>query len=372
MVASAREVAANSTSSFQRRAWLSCLLWLTTTSSALAAPPTTSVIAGTAPPAANWIAHEVLPGELLSQIADRYAVSKNSLMRWNKLDEKHPAYRAGQKLRVLTQLPARVRSKVSCTVRPGDSWSKIAARYKVPQRDLQYRWNRGSRYLRPGQELVVWVERGEDEESGDGADSLPVIGVPGVAQSVGSPNRGHLVNGIQLPENPALYTIRNPKHSYASSHAIEILQHAIASFREQTKFDRMLLIGDLSTEEGGRFGPHHSHRSGRDVDIALPLRAGSGKRSSESIAQVDWTATWHLIRAFVATGEIKYIFLSRSRQAALYRAARDAGASKTELEATLQYPRSARTTIVRHEHGHTSHMHVRIACGKEETACQEE
>jgi murein endopeptidase len=201
---------------------------------------------------------------------------------------------------------------------------------------------------------------------------LPLVSIPGVAQSAGSANRGHLVNGIQLPENPQLYTIRNPQHSYGSSHTIDTLQRAVASFREQTGFERTLLIADMSLERGGRFRPHQSHRSGRDIDIALPVLGGVGKNRSAVIGHVDWTATWHLIKAFVATGEVKYIFLSRTRQAALYRAARAAGASQEDLSQILQYPRSARTAIVRHERGHTSHMHVRIACSKQEAACQED
>jgi LysM repeat protein len=314
-----------------------------------------------------------VPGELLGQIADRYSVSKGSLIRWNKLDEAHPAYRAGQKLRVYTQLPASARSKVSCTVRAGDSWAKIATRYGVPQHDLQYRWNHGDRYLRAGQELVVWVEpRAAGEDSDEPGAKLPIVEVPGVAQSVGTANHGHLVNGVQLPENYALYTIRNAEHSFGSSHAIETLQRGVAAFREQTGFTRQVLIADMSTRDGGRFGPHHSHRSGRDVDIGLPLRAGASGERSENLKNIDWPATWHLIHALVETGQVRYIFLSRSRQIPLYHAAQADGASSSELTRLLQFPRHSRTAIVRHAHGHTSHMHVRFNCGPQETACADE
>jgi murein endopeptidase len=344
-----------------------------TASSAHAAPPTANVVASAVPPSAQWILHEVLPGELLTQIADRYAVSKQSLVKWNKLDAEHPRYRAGQKLRVYTQLGTHTRDKLHYEVRSGDSWAKIADHFKVPQRDLQHKWNHCGSKLRVGQPLVVWVEHQVSEEEQQQREAeLPIVTVPGVGQSVGSPDSGYLANGQQLPENPALYTIRNPEHSFASSHTIEALQRGIADFRRDTGFARQLLIADMSVEEGGRFGPHRSHRSGRDVDIALPMKADPPRASKpDAPTRIDWTATWRLIKAFVATGEVRYIFLSRSRQMLLYSAAKADGASPTELRTILQYPRHDRGAIVRHAHGHTGHMHVRFRCGPEETACQE-
>ena len=351
---------------------IACAAWV---GRAHAAPPAQGLVAATTPASAQWVLHEVLPGERLAQIADRYAVSSRSIARWNKLDTAHPQYRAGQKLRVYTQLGAHVRDRVHYEVRAGDSWAKIAARFGVSQPELQHRWNHCGSTLRVGQPLVLWVEREtrEREEAARIAE-LPIVDAPEgspVAQSVGSPDHGHLVNGMPLPQNDALYTIRNPEHSFGSSHAIEALQRGIASFRRQTGFARQILIADMSVQDGGRFGPHHSHRTGRDVDIALPQKADPQGAKPGSVGRTDWTATWRLIKAFVDTGEVRYVFLSRSRQALLYRAAREDGASKEELSRIMQFPGHGKTAIVRHAHGHTSHMHVRFRCGAEEAACQE-
>lgn len=338
---------------------------------ALASPPSPALVASTTPASAQWVAHEVLPGERLTEIADRYAVSTKSIARWNKLDAADPHHRAGQKLRVYTQLTANVRERLSYQVRPGDSWAKIADRFAVPQRALQRRWNRGGT-LKVGQSITVWVEAAARErEQGEREAALPLVSVPGMAQSVGTPDRGRLINGIPLPENEALYSIRNPKHSYGSSHAIDTLQRSIADFRKSTGFSRQLLIADMSRQDGGRFGPHHSHRSGRDVDIALPLRADPSGLKPGSAARFDWTATFGLIKSLVATGEVRYIFLSRSRQALLYRAAKADGASSVELDPLIQFPRHGRSALVRHSRGHTSHLHVRFRCGPEEATCQE-
>jgi hypothetical protein len=201
---------------------------------------------------------------------------------------------------------------------------------------------------------------------------LPIVHVPDTARSAGSAIHGRLVHGIQLPENDSLYTIRNPDNTWASSHAIEQLQLAIASFRRGYGFVRELVIEDMSQHHGGRFPPHHSHRSGRDVDVELPLKDGIavGTLPLEP-AVVNWDATWALVRAFIDTGEVRYIFLSRSRQVELYNAAKRAGVSASELEEYIQYPNHGLTTFVRHSHGHDKHMHVRFKCASYETDCSD-
>ena len=112
-----------------------------------------------------------------------------------------------------------------------------------------------------------------------GSRDFKIIGVPKTAFSVGQPARGRLKNGLQLPSNDALYTIRNPDHSWGSSHMIEELQRGLANFRRASGFDRRILIEDMSQHGGGRFGPHKSHRSGRDVDIQLPVAPACARTS---------------------------------------------------------------------------------------------
>jgi LysM repeat protein len=205
-----------------------------------------------------------------------------------------------------------------------------------------------------------------------GSRDFKIIGVPKTAFSIGQPARGRLKNGLQLPSNDALYTIRNPEHSWGSSHMIEELQRGLANFRRASGFDRRILIEDMSQHGGGRFGPHKSHRSGRDVDIQLPVRAGLRQDIvPDDMSLVDWDATWAMIKGFVTTGQIKYIFLSRSRQVPLYRAALRAGASEEEISRYLQYPHGAPKAIVRHSSGHVKHIHVRFLCADYETQCSD-
>jgi LysM repeat protein len=336
-----------------------------------AAPPTTRVVAAAAAGAnAQWITHEVVPGERLTDIADRYAVSSTSILRWNKLDPKRPQFWVGEQLRIQTRLPGRRRHKVSYIVRPNDTWEKIAKRFGVAVRPLQSEWNLNEATLQAGHQLSIWVEPGTTERPPEPEPPYALCRIPAGGHSFGRPDHGRLMNGVQIPENPALYSLRNLEHSYGSTHAIDVMQRAIAAFRTATGFDRPVTIWDMSMERGGHFGPHKSHRTGRDVDIAMLLRPGFQPGSGDRNA-VDWEATWHLVRAFIRTGEVRYIFLARMHQVSLYKAAKACGATRDELDIIIQYPRLTKVGIVRHSPGHTGHLHVRFTCGENESGCDE-
>jgi LysM repeat protein len=335
-----------------------------------AAPPTTRVVAAAAGANAQWITHEVVPGERLSEIAERYAVSTASILRWNKLDPNRPQFWVAEQLRIQTRLPDRRRRKITYIVRPNDTWEKIAKRFGVAPAPLQTQWNAKETTLQPGHQLAIWVEPGTVERQLELGPSFEVSPIPAGGHSFGRPDHGRLLNGVLIPENPKLYSLRNLEHSYGSTHAIDVLQHSIAAFRAETGYDRQVVIWDMSMPRGGRFGPHKSHRTGRDVDIALLLKPGFEPGTTERHS-VDWEAMWHLIRAFIRTGEVRYVFLARMHQVSLYKAAKACGATREELDIIVQYPRSTKVGIVRHSPGHTGHLHVRFTCGVNELGCLE-
>ena len=84
------------------------------------------------------------------------------------------------------------------------------------------------------------------------AAGLPIVPVPRTSRSIGHPSGGRIRNPLGLPENPVLYTIRNPDHSYGSSHLIYHLQLAVAKWRARTGYGRELVIMDMSRKGGGR------------------------------------------------------------------------------------------------------------------------
>jgi LysM repeat protein len=541
-----------------RRSWIR--LWVLGSCAigpahAVALPPPSAALAQSSITGGRSVDHMVIPGERLAEIAERYGVEVDQIVEWNSLDAEKPLLRVGQRLRVLARTMAAPRKRTRYRVQAGDNWSKIARRYEVDTNKLQKQWNPTVGDLRPGDHVIVWVERdaaavssapapaaaasaapatpaasnpaatlaavvepphgtasspaailaavvepkpskqpeppqraasrgsapqptveppaavkpapapakpaaakpapskpaaakpaaptpapaklakpvsaagavaavvqpsavvkpssrspassisaaalatvvqpsaskstaiatkptatGTSKPSATGTAPAPprkvgqytLMPVAAGGQSVGSPSRGRVRNAVQLPANDALYTIRNPDHSWGSSNAVEQLQVGMAIFREQTGFKRAITICDMSLRNGGRFRPHRSHTSGRDVDIRLPLKAGVPEDTlPENPAVVDWDMAWSLIKALVATGEVHYLFLARSRMVHLYKAAQRAGESPEDLTVLIQYPGHGRNTLVRHSAGHTKHMHVRWKCAPDEEQCLE-
>lgn len=323
----------------------------------------------------EWVQHRVLFGERLSEIAERHGVSVAGIIRWNKLDKRRPRLRAGRSLRIYSRLAPPERQKITHLVKRGESWAKIARHYGVSKRHLRRHWNRKKRRLRAGDHLIVWVEQEPTApEAGPAPEpsDLPVVPVPTTSFSVGAADRGRLVGGLPLPDNPSLYTVRNKHHSYGSSHTLMQLQLAIARWRQRSNFAGPLVINDMSTKRGGRFRPHRSHRSGRDVDIRLPAAPHvAADRPPVNVEDVDWDATWKLLESLLETDQVRYIFLSRSRQRALRAAALRAGVTEARLAELIEYPRHGGPVPIRHARGHTKHFHVRFKCAEWEERCRE-
>ena len=322
----------------------------------------------------RWVKHTVVPKERLDDIAERYGVSRDEVVRWNKPLQKKAWIYAGQTLKIHARTVPPPREKITYVVQFGDTWQKIADTHNVRSSDLRA-WNPNvPRTFKAGAKLTVYTNPTHapipEEEGEAGVEPLPVIKVKSGGWSVGKPNRGRLVNGVQLPDSD-LYTVRDPEKAWGSSHTILKLQEVIATWRRDTGFAGALVIGAISKQGGGRFKPHRSHQSGRDVDIRLPKKPGADSKSSDP-ADIDWRAAWGLIKAFIESGEVEYIFLDWNRQKRLYNAAKAAGATEELLNKAIQYPRPRKTNngLVRHADGHTVHIHVRIRCSPASSRCE--
>lgn len=216
---------------------------------------------------------------------------------------------------------------------------------------------------------------------------LPLKVVPFGGISVGEPHRGRLYGGVQLPFNPELYTIRRPEYAYGSTHAVRHLQIALAKFRANSSYRGPLIVSDLSGPRGGYHWPHLSHQSGRDVDLWLPLRCDeqgvtlkggdirSGRIDFPSFAaarpaEIDWGASWELVKALVRTGQINGIFLARPNHRLLRQAALRDGLSPQEADEIIQGDQRTLAPLVRHVGGHDKHLHVRFRCADYERYCR--
>jgi penicillin-insensitive murein endopeptidase len=135
-------------------------------------------------------------------------------------------------------------------------------------------------------------------------------------------------------------------------------------------------VGDLSAQFGGRITRHHSHRSGRDVDLLwfittldgkpiqnsafVPLGAhGVGRIAGRGYVRLDTEREWRLIRALLTSPhvEVQWLYSSRLVKGLVLEHALAAGESPELLaraETVMQQPLDGLS--------HDDHLHLRIAC----------
>lgn len=295
--------------------------------------------------------HVVVPGEHLGEIAGRYGVRRKDLIRLNsKLKSNANLLSVGQKISVCPEIAPRDRTKLEYTVESGDTLSDIAAKYDLTTSEL-VGFQRGkikdSNDLRVGQKLVVYKD----------GSLLPGYGAY-------DDDSGVLKSGVQLPSGK-YYVVKHPSLSWGTGETVRLIQTAVSAYRRAWKSSPMIHIGDISKKGGGPFPPHRSHQHGRDVDIGYVLKgekADEVRFTSANASNLDVARTWSLLKAFLDTDQIKYIFVDYSIQKLLYEHAQSKGVSKDTLDELFQYPRGKGRGhgIIRHSKGHVNHFHVRF------------
>jgi murein endopeptidase len=324
-------------------------------------------------PLPRWIVHESLPRDTIENVALRYGVSAREVRRWNgmsatgRLDSDEP-----KRLRVRAKRFPPPREQLIHVAEPGENWDSLGRRYGVFDRHLRA-WNKEAigRSVEPGERVTVWIEpmvhesMRVDLSAPRLADAIP----PG-AHSIGTPQSGLLVAGVQVPAGEG-YERRYPNSTWGTTYAVRHLVETLAQFHRTSGYRGTLMLGSMSFRHGGKIGSHISHRSGRDIDIRLPMRVGLPRSAEPTPKNVDWDATWTLILEFAHSGSVQLILLDYGVQRRLYRRAKAAGVSEARLDEILQYPRGSRSNsgMVRHSPGHGGHIHVRYACGPYEPGC---
>ena len=297
----------------------------------------------------HW--HEVEAGEHLGLIAGRYGVLSRDLIALNpKLAENPDHIRIGQKLAVCPELPPREVLEYDHVVSAGETFNQIAYANDLSPEELLAMQDgslRDPNKLRVGARLHI-VSVGDI--------------VPGFEPE--EPQRGKLVNGRQLPTHEA-YTIKRAHNVYGTKRTIVLIGQVVDAYQRRAPGGPKLRIGDISKQGGGPLDGHLSHQEGRDLDIGLVLEGKLADRlhfSGASHDNVDLERTWALIEEFVATGEVRCIFLDYEIQGWIYEWAKQNGVPKRKLDEYFQYPRGAGRNhgIIRHWRGHRNHLHVRF------------
>ncbi|MBN1654161.1 MAG: penicillin-insensitive murein endopeptidase, partial [Deltaproteobacteria bacterium] len=314
-----------------------------------------------------WVYHVVIPWERLAQVAERYGVSEEEIREWNGLPaDRHPL-RVDMTLRILARKFPPPRNSLTHVVGENESWESVAKRYGRTAAELKL-WNvqHARRKLKPDIALQIWMDSSlPGLGSGQKGRLIEPIPVPDGGLSVGRPVKGRLENGVALPPSE-LYTIRIPHHAYGTSYAVRNIQKAISSFRYQSGFKGEIIISDLSRKGGRRLPPHRSHQAGRDVDIWLPAMPHVRPGKKPDYDEVDWHAAWLLINAFADTGAVKRIYLDRKVFKRLRRASKAFGASWQAYQNLV-----GGSSLVWHQPGHESHIHVRFRCSAQADRCRD-
>ena len=197
-------------------------------------------------------------------------------------------------------------------------------------------------------------------------------------QSIGAPWAGRLQHATALPPGDG-YHIRRPERAFGTETTIELTLRAISETLDGYPDEHVLAIGDISAASGGSITQHHSHQSGRDIDVGLFYMEKPEDYPANFIHadedNLDCAATFKLLESFLATadddGGVQMVFLDFDVQGILYHWALDQGISERRLDRIFQYPhgRGSPDGIVRHEPNHDNHMHVRFKCPSADTGC---
>jgi LysM repeat protein len=278
--------------------------------------------------------HEVLPGESLLAVAKRYHVTPKQIRRKNRLRRSH--LRAGEKLKIVTPVPCRPVYKTTYRARRGDSPARVAKKFKMKLallRRLNPRLKRGP--LKVGQAVYVVRE---------------------------GPRPGGAGEMYRLMDGPG-YVVRNASRAWGTFLTVTRLMEVLADHARRFPKATPLRVDDISKKGGGRLAPHASHRRGRDVDIGFPLSIKTDRYVAATPKTLDVERTWDLVHRFIQTDEVVYIFVDYKLQRKLYEHVKQLNKfSRKRMRELFQYPRrpGAMVGIIRHEPGHSTHMHVRF------------
>lgn len=187
------------------------------------------------------------------------------------------------------------------------------------------------------------------------------------SMSVGTPNAGALVNGVQAVASP-LYSLVSPGSAWGTQETIDYLNTAVQAVHDQFPDTPPLALGDIGARRGGPLRPHISHQAGRDLDISFYYRDGTHWYARGTRDNLDFPRLWAFVRALIEKTDIDLILLDHGLQQPLKEYALEQGEDPDWISQIFQ-GKGALRAIIRHAPGHATHLHLRFwNPGAQETA----
>lgn len=198
-------------------------------------------------------------------------------------------------------------------------------------------------------------------------------------QSIGAAWGGRLENAVKF-RAPKHTFVRRDHRQFATKTTAEHTRRVIIELFETFPKAHTLAIGDFSAPRGGWITEHHSHQSGRDVDLGLfyvKPPAGYPQSFVDATAEtLDPAPMWNMIsnlaNRYDEDGGTQNMFLDFELQGVIYNWALENGVSQKRLDRIFQYPhgRGAAMGLVRHEPNHSDHIHIRFKCAAADVQCR--
>ena len=205
--------------------------------------------------------------------------------------------------------------------------------------------------------------------------------------SSGLPWDGRLKRGVRLHPNASLRPVAHCAsrgNFYGTTELVSLVERTARAVAARWPGSQ-LSVGELSAAKGGKLEGHHSHRSGRDVDVAFFMHDEQGRISrfrhfvafgGEGIAQraqqtlrFDDAKNWALVSTLLRdrAARVQYIFVAQPLRTRLLMQGRRQAESDDFLRAAaavMVEPRLAEK--------HDDHFHVRIYCPRDDRPeCQD-
>ncbi|GMU62204.1 MAG: hypothetical protein AMXMBFR34_39670 [Myxococcaceae bacterium] len=176
--------------------------------------------------------------------------------------------------------------------------------------------------------------------------------------SVGLAGAGRVINAVKLEPGEA-WVLVTPESAWGAQETIEGLKLVAQRVRDTVPTAPPLRVNHIGKKDGGYLRPHHSHQSGRDVDLGFYYQPGVDlqalkKRREHSI---DLPANWALIRALATEVDVQFVLVDRRVQKVLYEYALSIGEDRGWLDSLFK---AGAGSLLQHARGHRDHFHVRF------------